>query len=416
MNRNLWTLACSMAIAGSLFADNQPVPTGKLPSKEDVSLLTELSRAQELGMKFLLTKQMENGSWNMHPAITGLAVTSMLRSGKPLTMEQREAVDRGVKFILTFVKPTGAIYGGGDSDKYPNYSTAICTMALLATGKEEHLPVIKKARAFLLDSQFDLGDTIAIPQADGTTNVVTVTKDDVSYGGVGYGRRGRPDLSNMQWAVEAIRLTESLETKAGSGDGDGATAKLHWEKAVAFLTRCQNIADKNDQAWAKNAKPEEVGGFVYMPGFSFADEEPAPTPDTPLRSYGSMTYAGLKSMIYAELKKDDPRVKAAYAWLQKNYTLDQNPGMGQQGLYYYFHTVAKALTAYGDDTITTADGKSHDWRYELMKKFVSLQKTDLEKGVGYWQNENNRWWENDPVLCTAYTLLAIEILQKRQYP
>lgn len=416
MKRSFCTVACLMTISGSIFADTPPVPADKLPSQADVSLLTELNRAQELGVKFLLSKQMENGSWNMHPAITGLAVTSMLRSGKPLTLEQQEAVDRGVRFILTCVKPTGAIYGGGDSDRYPNYSTAICTMALLATGKEEYLPVIKKARAFLLDSQFDEGDTVSIPQADGSTKVVTVTRDDVSYGGVGYGRRGRPDLSNMQWAVEAIRLTESLETRADSGDSGGATAKLHWEKAVAFLTRCQNVPDKNDQAWAKNAKGNDVGGFVYMPGFSFADEELAPTPDTPLRSYGSMTYAGLKSMIYAELKKDDPRVKAAYTWLQKNYTLEENPGMGQQGLYYYFHTVAKALTAYGEDTIATSDGKTHDWRYDLMKKFVSLQKTDLEKGIGYWQNENNRWWENDPVLCTAYTLLAIEILQKRQYP
>ena len=43
-----------------------------------------------------------------------------------------------------------------------------------------------------------------------------------------------------------------------------------------------------------------------------------------------MTYAGLKSMIYAGVKHDDPRVKAAYEWIQKHYTLDENPGMGAQ--------------------------------------------------------------------------------------
>jgi squalene-hopene/tetraprenyl-beta-curcumene cyclase len=404
----------TLIVAAAILAG--PVGAAELPSKSDISVLTELDRAQELGMKFLLSKQMENGSWNMHPAMTGLAISSMLRSGKPLTIEQKEAVDRGVKFILTCVKPTGAIYGGGESDRYPNYSTAICTMALLATGNDEYTPIIKKARAFLLDSQFEEGDKVMVPQADGTEKEVVITKDDPGYGGIGYGKRKRPDLSNMQWAVEAIRLTESLETKANNDNQSDAVSKLHWNKAVEFLTRCQNLPGTNDQAWAVNARGEDVGGFVYMPGLSFADEEAPADPKAPLRSYGSMTYAGLKSMIYAELKKDDPRVQAAIKWLQHNYTLEENPGMGQQGLYYYFHTFAKSLTAYGEDTITTADGKQHDWRYELMKKFISLQKTDLEKGIGYWQNDNNRWWENDPVLCTAYSLLAIEVLKKRQYP
>ena len=64
-----------------------------------------------------------------------------------------------------------------------------------------------------------------------------------------------------------------------------------------------------------------------------------------LRAYGSMTYAGFKSYLYADLKPDDPRVSAAYDWIRANYTLDENPGMGGNGLYYYYHTFAKALDA-----------------------------------------------------------------------
>ena len=45
-----------------------------------------------------------------------------------------------------------------------------------------------------------------------------------------------------------------------------------------------------------------------------------------------MTYAGLKSMIHAGLTPDDPRVKAAITSISaKNYTLDENPGLGQSG-------------------------------------------------------------------------------------
>jgi squalene-hopene/tetraprenyl-beta-curcumene cyclase len=368
------------------------VAAAELPSQRDISLLQEVARSQGRGMTWLLKQQEADGSWRKHPAITGLALTALARSEKP----PQDAMDRAVKFILSNVKPNGAIYGGGESDKYPNYSTAICTMALLATGRPELTDTIKRARRFLLDSQFDAGEN--------------VKEDDKSYGGIGYGKRERPDLSNTQWALEAIRLTESLETRA-SGESPHEGSRLHWNKAVKFLQRCQNLPASNDQPWAKNVRESDAGGFVYMPGLSFADEETASDEKTPLRSYGSMSYAGLKSYIYAELKKDDPRVKAAVEWLKRNYTLDENPGMGAQGLYYYFHTFAKSLTVYGDDTFTDAKGKKHDWRYELMKKFVMLQKSD-----GFWQNENNRWWENDPVLCTAYSLIALEILQARRYP
>lgn len=364
----------------------------ELPSQSDISLLQEVARAKERGMAWMLKQQEADGSWRKHPAITGLALTALARSEKP----PKDVADRAVKFLLSNVKPNGAIYGGGESDKYPNYSTAICAMALLATGRPELTDTIKRARRFLLDSQFDAGEN--------------VKEADTSYGGIGYGKRERPDLSNTQWALEAIRLTESLETRA-SDDSPHEGSRLHWNKAVKFLQRCQNLPSANDQPWAKNVRESDAGGFVYMPGMSFADEEPATDGKTPLRSYGSMGYAGLKSYIYAELKKDDPRVKAAVEWLKRNYTLDENPGMGAQGLYYYYHTFAKSLTVYGDDTFADAKGKKHDWRYELMKKFVTLQKAD-----GFWVNENNRWWENDPVLCTAYSLIALEILQARRYP
>jgi squalene-hopene/tetraprenyl-beta-curcumene cyclase len=126
------------------------------------------------------------------------------------------------------------------------------------------------------------------------------------------------------------------------------------------------------------------------------------TADGGLRSYGSMTYAGFKSMIHAGLKQDDPRVKAAYEWIRKNYTLDENPGMGAQGLYYYYHTYAKALAALGDENIIDAKGTSHNWRAELADKYIKLQNAD-----GSWINKTPRWMEGDPNLVTAYALLSL---------
>jgi squalene-hopene/tetraprenyl-beta-curcumene cyclase len=132
-----------------------------------------------------------------------------------------------------------------------------------------------------------------------------------------------------------------------------------------------------------------------------------------------MTYAGLKSMIYAGLSKDDPRVKAAWDWVRKNWTLDENPGMrlnnpqaAQYGLYYYFHTLARALNAYDEPTLTDAQGNRHDWRVELVDKLAGLQKAD-----GSFAGEK-RFMEDNPVLVTSYVAIALAetIEDLRQHP
>jgi squalene-hopene/tetraprenyl-beta-curcumene cyclase len=122
-----------------------------------------------------------------------------------------------------------------------------------------------------------------------------------------------------------------------------------------------------------------------------------------------MTYAGIKSFIYARLDRDDPRVQKAYQWICKNYTLDENPGMasdedpdrGKQGLYYYYRTMAKALLLWGESTVPTPDGPRR-WAVDLGRKLLALQKED-----GTWRNEADRWWEALPEISTSYALLAL---------
>jgi squalene-hopene/tetraprenyl-beta-curcumene cyclase len=240
-----------------------------------------------------------------------------------------------------------------------------------------------------------------------------VVKDekDPFFGGTGYGGRsrgaGRPDLSNVQLTLDALR-------DAGLTPDDPA-----FQNALKFVSRTQNNSETNDQAWAG-----DDGGFVYGPGDtrrgeSMAGEYTAPDGRRLLRSYGSMTYAGLKSMIYAGLTKDDPRVKAAWAWIAKNWTLDENPGMrlndpkvAQQGLYYYYHTLARALNAYDEPVIVDPQGHKHDWRVGLVDRLASLQRPD-----GSWAGEA-KWMEGNPVLTTSYVAIALrEALEDlKQHP
>jgi squalene-hopene/tetraprenyl-beta-curcumene cyclase len=157
-----------------------------------------------------------------------------------------------------------------------------------------------------------------------------------------------------------------------------------------FLERCQNRSESNDQEWAAND-----GGFVYAPGQSMAGGT---------KSYGSMTYAGIKSFIYADLKRDDPRVQEALDWIRQHYTLDENPKMGAQGLYYYYNTFAKALRVVGEPSLTDAEGREHVWAEELAEVLLARQSEG-----GYWVNEESgRWWEGNKMLVTAEAILALE--------
>jgi len=150
------------------------------------------------------------------------------------------------------------------------------------------------------------------------------------------------------------------------------------------------------------------GGFFYkLPAEADLESADRNAPAGGLRSYGSMTYSGLKSMIYAGLTKNDPRVEAAAKWIAMHYSLQENPGMGKAGLFYYYHTFGVALNTLGDPTIMDGDGKARAWRSELIEHLASIQKSD-----GSWQNDNQQWFESDKNLSTAFALLALAYCQE----
>jgi squalene-hopene/tetraprenyl-beta-curcumene cyclase len=262
---------------------------------------------------------------------------------------------------------------------YQNYETCIAILCFKEANKDgRYDKTLKNAEKFLKGHQWDEGETIAGKAVD---------KSNPAYGGAGYGKKARPDLSNTQFFIEAL-------VAAGAGPDDP-----NLKKALEFVSRCQNLeTEHNTTPFA--AKVND-GGFYYTPA-SGGESQAGTLPGGGLRSYASMTYAGLKSMIYCGLKPDDPRVKAASEWISKNYDLKTNPGLGDAGLYYYYHTFAKALEALGQDEFADKDGKKHNWRHELIEELARRQQKD-----GSWINENNRWLEGEGNLVTAYALLAL---------
>lgn len=364
--------------------------------KPDVSLRKEAQHSIDIALNWLKDKQNQDGSWSNpdYPALTSLVTLCFLRDpSSPLKNKSQYPtfLKNALGFITGKVQPDGGIYT--PEKGLPNYNTSICMTTLVATGDPSYRPVIQNARNYIISLQKDEGKK--------------GSADNPHDGGIGYGTKDHSDMSNMYIALEALAVSKKMDMdnqKESLEIGKAQSRDLDWESALKFVERCQNNPKYNDQSWASD-DPNNYGGFVYFPGNSKAGEMTLPGGTKALRSYGSMTYAGLLSFIYAQLEKNDPRVQAAYEWIKKHYTLDENPGLGLQGLYYNYHTMAKALAVYGEERIPVKGRtESAEWRKELLAKLIELQ-----KGDGNWVNENGRWWESDPVLVTAYSVLAMEI-------
>jgi squalene-hopene/tetraprenyl-beta-curcumene cyclase len=325
----------------------------------------------ERGVAFLRLRQDAKGGWTTQrePGITALVVTALLRSHQVAPGDP--SVTKALAYLEGFIGPKGGL----SEAPHANYSTSIALVAFReANVNHRYDRTIKAAQEFLKSMQWD--------ESEGKT------REDSFYGGAGYGgSNSRPDLSNTAFFIEALR-----ETGLPADDPN-------LQKALVFISRCQNLKSEfNDQAWAGKVND---GGFVYTAangGTSMA----GPSDNGGLRSYASMTYAGLKSMIYAGLSRDDPRVKAALTYITQHFTLDENPGLGQQGLYYYYHTFAKTMAVLGQPTLKDANGAAHNWRSELV---AALGKRQLREGG--WVNPADRFMEGDPNLVTAYALLAL---------
>ena len=331
-------------------------------------------KAVDRAVNFLRTKgRAEDGSYSrqMGIGVTAVTTTGILcqgyRPSDPL-------VAGSLKYLEGFVQPDGGIYQPGTF--YKNYETSLCVLCFVEANRNgRYDKLLARAEAFIKGIQWDEGEG--------------QEKSSYSYGGAGYGEHKRPDLSNTTFLVDALKAT-------GNGPDDESL-----KKALVFISRCQNLESEHNTTRFSSKNPD--GGFYYTPADD-GDSKAGETADGGLRSYGSMTYAGLKSMIYAGVGPEDPRVKAAFSWVQKHYDVKTNPGLGDTGLYYYYHTFAKALDAMGVDEVRDREGKSHDWRRELREELLRRQQPD-----GSWVNAKaSRWLEGDPNLVTGYVLLTLD--------
>ena len=388
MNNRFWVGA---ALFGAMAAQaDQPVLQETLKKESQAAIAK--------GLAWLAANQKAEGYWSdeKNPAMTALPLWAYAGAGGTQYTGQ---MDKAVAFILSKAQADGGIYtpnperGGAGLG---NYNTSICMMGLHATGRKDVVHAIQKAREYTAATQ--------------------LTGDDEHAGGFGYDKGGRrhTDLTNTGMALDAMRRTQSVEDLRPAGEKH---ADLNWDAAQKYVANMQQKDgdDKGGFLYVKSfGQAPAMGGTTNRPP-AFGGGQGGPRPDgkqggpggergrPPLRSYGSITYVGLLSMMHTSLTRNDPRVISAFDYCTQHWTLDENPGQGGQGIYFYYNILTRALAAANIDAIPQPNGSSLAWREALIKKVISLQKAD-----GSWVNENNRWWENDPVLVTSYSLLALE--------
>ncbi|MFT4843789.1 MAG: hypothetical protein ACJA0V_000774 [Planctomycetota bacterium] len=333
------------------------------------------------------------------PALTGFALLAM--QSKPIqkrTANEQQAILAGLNWLLKQQNPDGTF-----GREVLNYTTCVVVGALARWQDPVTVPVLARAQKALLMFQN--------AEAGG------YQRSDRGYGSIGYGGGQRGDLSNTQFSIEALRASGLPEDHEAM------------QKALVFLQRTQNLKSSNDfkgkiphpnkQGESIEAVSGDDGGASYYPGNSAAGYIVQPDGKAVARSYGSMTYALLKSYTLAGIKGDDPRVQAAVKWIQSNWTLASNPGsdpaLGEkvkyQGLYYYYMVLAQALNAAEVETVMAAQTttmvsseKAIDWREALRSQLAKTQQPD-----GTWINgKNGRWMEDMSLLCTCYSMIALE--------
>jgi squalene-hopene/tetraprenyl-beta-curcumene cyclase len=388
----LRTIALSHLFAlESAAAAPQPAPqaSAALPPFEPADRAAALA-AIDKGVAYLASQADEQGRFGAQGApdagLSAMALAALQVQPAPRAEALQERIDAGLAWLVTLQREDGSIHDG----KLANYITSAAIQALAHDGRDEFKPVIARAAGFL-----------ARLQNDGEEGY---SEGDLYYGGIGYGSSERPDLSNLQFALEALHAAEAPQ--AGEA----------YSKALRFLQRVQNRSESNELSIQREGglvRSGDDGGAAYLPGESKAGFVTLADGSRVPRSYGSMTYALLKCYVFAGLPRDDPRLKAAFDWCQANYTLDVNPGFegggdpnaGYQGLFYYYHAMARALDLLGSEELVTPDGARHAWRRELCGRLVALQ----DARNGSWVNPNSpRWYEGNPLLATSYALLSLE--------
>ena len=322
--------------------------------KVEVSVKLESRGAIYRAINFLIHNQEKNGSWHNHPGVTAFCLLALNKSKSGGKTVDDEIMKKGLAYLRAQVKADGSLKNSKRQTDI--YSTSVCLMTLSKLRQKEDAERIKQMNDYLIKSQSNLS-------------------------AFHYSSSTYPDLSNTHWALEAIFISAQ--------DPESQKMRQFWHRSAKFISSCQ-ITDE---------KQSDLGGFTYYPQGKKPAKKNEETPET---VFGSLTMGALKTLLYAKVKADDPRMKNGLKWIEKNYSVDSNPGLKYGGYYYYLYMMSSLMLIWDKDFITV-DNRKRNWRREILESLMAKQNSD-----GNWINKNKMWHEDNTSLCTAYAILSME--------
>ncbi len=185
-------------------------------------------------VEYLTAQQSPDGAFSSRAGVgvTALVANGLMRNGRS---PDDPLVARSLKFLEGSVQKDGGIYAPRLG--YRNYETCIAlTCFVTANADHRYDKIIKNAEKYIKATQW----TEAENESDPTQKL---DKSDPFYGGAGYGREKRPDLSNTAFMIDALK-------EAGNGPDDEAM-----KKALVFVSRCQNLESEYNNTPAAAKKP-----------------------------------------------------------------------------------------------------------------------------------------------------------------
>ena len=316
---------------------------------------SRLRQCRQRGVAFLLHHQRADGAWlgRYGPAVTALVTKALLQEGAG-------ANETPVRKALAFIESCRHADGGFYGNTEPLYNTAIVMRTLADMPGDRFATQIAAARRFLEDSR--------------------PTSNSSATSWFRPNQHAKPLAPNWMFGPEESGTGHELRTAIRVAE--------HWDgNASTNLGRAAGVNAAN------------------LPNSLDSHERSA---RSRLHNYGNITYAQLKSMIYAGLSAQDSRVIRLRQWLRRHYTLAENPAEGsQRGLFYFYLTLAEVLHASHQRIFTDSRGRQHNWSRELLRRLAHKQQAN-----GSWQNTSNgAWLEGNRIMATTYALLTLEEIQ-----
>ncbi|MFC1587074.1 hypothetical protein ACFL54_02085 [Planctomycetota bacterium] len=394
-----------------------PLMSGRVAFSED-SLAVEVTKAVDLGVVYLKSKQLANGSWGglgdtpqyagasgdmhrMEIGICALSLHALLESAVPVP---DPVITKGFYFL----------YNRGKNNLFP-YEAAVVILAveskyhasasqkrlkkLMKLPPEKRAAKEKKLGPLKVKYRLSKADKELV---DDMLSILRQTyindKGGWRYGACDGGNMGKPDTAATQYAILGFTIAGIMGFEVSD---------KYFRGALKFFLETQEkegpvvTVEKTAPADLRSYVPthDRARGWCYMPGSADPDHH---------KSNAGMTACGVCGLIMCKAilgkseDEDDRKLAESatqpildgLAWLGTNWSVSDNI-KGYRSHYYYLYSLERIGQLGSVDTIN-----GHDWYQEGAEYLVLASNED-----GSWIDQTELAPED--IFGTAFALLFL---------